>query len=59
MTLTKKEKELLWNILYSVRNCWDKNGKLVSEYYDNIVLTDLTEVQQVIFHNLVFEKLFY
>jgi hypothetical protein len=59
MILNKKEKELLWSILYSVRDCWNEDGKLVDDYYNNVILPVLTEAQKAIFHSLVYDKLFH
>jgi hypothetical protein len=57
MTITENEKKLLWQILYSVRNCFNDDGTLVRDYCDAVILPDLTEEQKKTFDGLVNEKL--
>jgi ribosomal protein S17E len=36
--LTKNETSLITTFLRQIRDCFDKNRKLVEEYYQNIIL---------------------
>lgn len=53
MTITKEEKKVLWNILFSVRNCFNDDGILEDEYYKNVLLVDMTKEQKQLFDNLL------
>jgi hypothetical protein len=55
--MTKQEKILIWHLLYSLRNCFDDNGTLEDEYYQNVILPDLTKEQKEMFDNLINGKL--
>jgi hypothetical protein len=57
MRLTNREKKLIWRLLYSLRNCFDENGILEDEYYQNVMLLDLTKEQKEMFDNLINGKL--
>jgi hypothetical protein len=39
--------------LYSLRNCFNNDGTLEDEYYDNVILPDLTKEQKEMFDNLI------
>jgi hypothetical protein len=55
--MTKAEKKLVWELLFSLRHAFDNNGKVVEEYYQNIILTDLTKSQKQLYDNLINYKL--
>lgn len=41
--MTRTQKELIKMIANAVVNAYDANGNLVEEYYNNIILQDLTK----------------
>lgn len=41
--MTRTQKELIRMIASAVVNAYDANGNLIDEYYNNIVLQDLTK----------------
>jgi hypothetical protein len=43
--MTKNEKLLIWNLLFSLRNYFNENGILEDEYYQNVILPNLTKEQ--------------
>jgi hypothetical protein len=51
--LTKKHKILIWHLLFSLRNCFDENGMLVEEYYQNVLLVNLKKGEKEVFDNLL------
>jgi hypothetical protein len=57
MNLTKTEKKLLWNLLFSLRNCFNNDGTLCDGYYENVVLADLTKGEKEIFNDLINNRL--
>jgi hypothetical protein len=57
MKITEDEKKVLWQVLYSVRNCFNDDGTLIQDYYVNVILPDLTKEQMAIFNDLTFKKL--
>lgn len=50
--LTEEQYSLLKNIIWSVLNAYDENGKLVDDYYENIILDDLTKKQYEFIKNI-------
>lgn len=41
--MTQTQKELVRMMASAIVNAYDANGKLIDEYYNNIVLQDLTK----------------
>jgi hypothetical protein len=57
MTITKSEKDLVWQILFAVRNCFNTDGTLARDYYDKVVFLDLTREQRTTLDDLINHKL--
>ncbi|MDR1287845.1 MAG: hypothetical protein LBK08_09585 [Treponema sp.] len=57
MTITTSEKKLVWNLLFSLRNCFNNDGTLSYEYYQNVVLVELTKEEKALFDDLIQNKL--
>jgi hypothetical protein len=55
--MKKQEKILIWHLLYSLRNCFNNDGTLEDEYYQNVILPNLTKEQKEMFDNLINGKL--
>jgi hypothetical protein len=51
--ITKKDKILIWNLLFSLRNCFNEDGSVVEEYYQNILLVNLEKREKEVFDNLL------
>jgi hypothetical protein len=51
--MEKREKDLIWHLLYSLRNCFNTDGTLLPDYYNNVILPDLTLEQKAIFNSLI------
>jgi hypothetical protein len=51
--LTYKEKCLVWNLLRSLKYCFNEDGTLIEEYYQSIVLFDLEKKEKDFFDNLL------
>jgi hypothetical protein len=43
--MTKKQQQLICEIMVGIINCYDENGNTVDEYYNNVILPDLTPKQ--------------
>lgn len=43
--MTKEKQQLLCEIMAAIINCYDENGNTVDEYYNNVILPDLTPAQ--------------
>jgi hypothetical protein len=58
MTITKKEKRLIWHLLFLLRDCFDGEGSEGTVIWtETIILPDLTKEQKEMFDNLINEKL--
>jgi hypothetical protein len=51
--LTYKEKRLVWNLLRSVKYCFNEDGTLIEEYYQNVVLFDLEKDEKTFFDSFL------
>ncbi|MDR3356124.1 MAG: hypothetical protein LBO04_02940 [Spirochaetaceae bacterium] len=51
--LTENESRLVLTFLKQLRNCFDRDGKLVEEYYQNVFLFNLDKEEKEAFDHLL------
>ncbi|MDR2158695.1 MAG: hypothetical protein LBP23_01365 [Treponema sp.] len=44
--LTKEQQRLVWNLLFSLSRCFNEDGTLTKEYYQNVILFDLKKEEK-------------